>query len=270
MTTDRASFTRQWSVAALAPKVSRATLAPMRMSVVLLFGLLALSCGSSGSAAGGAGGTTGGNGGSATGGSGGTLTGGSGGSGTGGASGASTGGASTGGSSTDGGVPTVSCTADAGASPTPDPATRGGVSASDGTFVDECDAQGNLVEYGCETEQLCTDPPNPSCTSYETGKSSTQSFDCDGKCKEGRCEARCPEHGDQVVSKGTDASGKYVFDSAADDRDYACTLIFSGSGCVPGQGGVIDGLGLQTSFCTGGTFGNIQVAGCSYNCSFSY
>jgi len=229
-----------------------------------LSALALVACGSSGSdgsgGSGGVGGSVGGVGGSGTGGA---TTGGAGGT-------AATGGGSGGTSGSAGSVSTVACAADAGTSVTPDPSTRGAVSGSNGTFTDECNSAGNLVEYGCETQQVCSDPPNPGCTSYQTGKTDQQVFDCDGKCVNGRCEARCPAHGDPVVAQGTDGGGKYLFENSTDQRKYACALVFSGSGCVPGQGGTIDGLGLKGSFCTGGEFGNIQVAGCSYTCTFRY
>jgi hypothetical protein len=243
------------------------------------------SGGSAGSEAGGDGGTTsagsggsetGGDSGSTSGGSGGFETGGDGGSTSGGSGGSATGGSTGSGGSPTGGVGPVekgTCVANAGVTSEPvDAETKGVIRGDNGVFTDECDADGNLVEYVCETEMVCDEPPNPACESFTTGQVIAQNLDCVGTCVDGSCAARCPDFGDQVtyLTLG-EADGAATFRNETDGRNYSCDLIFEGgSDCRSesriGSSHTIQSLGLRGGPCTGLDFGNIGLEGCSYRC----
>ena len=151
---------------------------------------------------------------------------------------------------------------------------------TNGSFTDECDADGNLLEYVCETMQVCVDPPNPICTYPQTGAVVPRPFDCDGQCVDGTCNSRCAAFGDMLVwvEVGPDTA---VFDSAADDRRLSCMLLFDAANDTfdcntspqPGDATTITSLGLHGSWCTGGEWGNIGIGDpeqCAYACTYLY
>jgi hypothetical protein len=152
-----------------------------------------------------------------------------------------------------------------------DPEQVAEVVGSNGTFVDHCDGDGNLVEYVCETELVCAGGINPVCTAYETGSVSSELFDCVGTCEVGSCEARCPEIGDDVTYLSVPDATTATFVSESDGREYQCDLIFgpedtcNAAGRV-GQTHTIISLGLRGGPCTGTDFGNIGLQDCSYRC----
>jgi hypothetical protein len=182
---------------------------------------------------------------------------------------------------------TIDCTADASAimlGPG-DPGIADTVRGSNGTFIDTCDSTGNLVDYTCETVSVCGPGPNPGCQSYMTGRVVPKSINCSGHCASGRCDARCPAEGQAfhyVAVNNT--TGAVTIHNDSDGRTYVCTLLFDNaqdsfdctkSPAVGGQGSVVS-LGLQGTYCTGTSFGNIgvneagQPAGlenCAYGCS---
>lgn len=154
----------------------------------------------------------------------------------------------------------------------PSPEVAHVFSGSNGTFADRCDEHGNLVAFQCEAVPPPCDRtsgiPNP-CPTFLvfTGKvipnQDSATIDCDGQCRDGRCNGRCPQQADEVTLLGRDADGNPIIRNATDGRVYACQS--SGEAqCGPGptiRAGYIAALGLNTSdgFCTGKTIGGIGV-----------
>jgi hypothetical protein len=184
-------------------------------------------------------------------------------------------------------VPTTRIVCQANATPIgnvgANPSVAATVVGANGTFVDHCDAQGNLVNYSCETALLCGPAPNPSCTSYETGNVITNAIDCAGHCAGGTCDGRCPMQGDRLAYVSVDPSGGAVLTNVTQGRRYVCTVFFTGPGfnCatmpMPGAPAVVYSLGLHGLYCTGAQFGNIGVSlnlnapteNCGYACSIA-
>jgi hypothetical protein len=105
------------------------------------------------------------------------------------------------------------------------PDTRKTITGSNGTFTDECDAAGNLVEYACEVMQVCSGVPNPDCKpGPETGKVVSQNIDCLGHCSNGTCPSRCAQMGDLVHLESIGgASGRAItVRNLTDGRRYSC------------------------------------------------
>lgn len=159
------------------------------------------------------------------------------------------------------------------------PEVRHTWSGSNGTFADSCDANGNLVEYGCAGQEApCNGGPDPNgCDGplVNTGVVAAPTvLDCGGTCHDGRCDGRCPQQGDRVTLEGTDTDGNVVVRNDSQGRVYSCQSDQS-EACTPatgGQTGTIGGLGLGPGYCTGSAFGSFQVAldsggTCSYACS---
>jgi hypothetical protein len=169
------------------------------------------------------------------------------------------------------------CTVDGGASDAigPDPERREQTRGVNGEFVDACNSDGNLMEFFCEVKVECEEPPNPVCVSYQSGKVTSQLFDCGGKCANGECNARCPAIGDVLIyeSLGDDGAAGFKFVEAP--RHFQCTLLFDNPNdsydCKTspqiGQEVEVQSLGLSGPFCTGGAIGNIGLLNCSYACS---
>jgi hypothetical protein len=74
-----------------------------------------------------------------------------------------------------------------------DAAVRNRVSGSNGVFVDDCDANGDLIEQVCASELIeecndfdCSEEPQP------TDVVSTVVVPCAGGCLDGVCASRCP------------------------------------------------------------------------------
>ena len=106
-----------------------------------------------------------------------------------GASGGADGGAGAGGSAGDGGAagsPATQCSKQIGMAQMPlDPKTRGTIEGANGTFTDECNAEGNLIEYQCAFETVCG---GMECAPYPTGQVLPSTIDCNGACQDGVCD----------------------------------------------------------------------------------
>lgn len=170
-----------------------------------------------------------------------------------------------------------------------DPTTVQSVTGTNGSFSDACDGSGNLTEYLCETKMECGPGPNPACYDKQTGKVIPKTYDCNGKCNAGTCDARCPASGQQLTYESVDQEGNPVLKNSADGRRYACQLTWDNPkdayDCVKapfvGEKGRVASLGLSTHQCTGGEIGNIGVAiegvqpptgggqHCTYTCSIT-
>jgi len=178
--------------------------------------------------------------------------------------------------STGSGLPAFFCEENAPPTEELNPDEKKEIEGKNGTFVDECDANGNLVEYVCDTVTECGPPPNPDCDTFQTGEVIPMEFDCDGTCVDGTCVSRCPDFGDMLeyIAVGPTV----VFRNLEDSRLYSCTLIFdiqsdnydcATDPAVDDQT-VVHSLGLQTEWCTGGAIGNIGTGNpqqCTYSCS---
>lgn len=162
----------------------------------------------------------------------------------------------------------------------PDPTRRRSIMGANGTFTDECDGAGNLLEYVCEVVLECGPGPNPACPQRQTGEVVPAMFDCAGTCMNGTCVGRCPDHGDEVEYlevTGVDV----VFENHTDARRYDCVMSFDQTNepydCTndPAVGDVttVYGLGLMSVWCTGTQSFNIGTSidateqQCSYMCT---
>jgi hypothetical protein len=163
----------------------------------------------------------------------------------------------------------LTCVPDAGATASgpSDPAVPDVVSGTNGVFSDACDAQGNLVDYYCETFNVCGPGPNPSCQMYLTGRVVSQNVDCSGHCSTASCDSRCPAIGQRFHYAAVGASGAATIVNDSDGRTYACSVLYDNpndsfsctTGPTVGMAGTITSLGMHGSYCTGKGFGNIGV-----------
>lgn len=155
--------------------------------------------------------------------------------------------------------------------------------------TDSCDARGNLVSYQCEEVHVRC--PNGGrrggrhnrhmeapCLE-RTGRVKADTVDCDGQCRAGACNKRCPQFGDKLTYLRIDADGNSVFVNASDPRRIACSMVFDQkkdnfdckTGPKVGDVITVEGLGMSTTMCTGGTWGNLGTRRCSYGgCRFVY
>lgn len=77
---------------------------------------------------------------------------------------------------------------------------RGTAVGSNGTFTDECDGNGNLVEYSCGF--VCR---NGSCS--PSGRVESERVDCAGECVGGACFQWCARPGDMFFVEGVTPEG---------------------------------------------------------------
>ncbi len=139
--------------------------------------------------------------------------------------------------------------------------------ASNGTFSDNCDENGNLLDYKCVAETKCGPGPNPACNNLDTGEVASTTVDCAGTCMNGRCDSRCPQQGDHLTFLETQPDGSAVIHNDTDGRAYSCTLqtdspadSFDCKTVGAGQTGIVLSLGLSGRQCPGADFGGIGVA----------
>jgi hypothetical protein len=162
----------------------------------------------------------------------------------------------------------------------PNPEQRRTVTGENGTLSDECDQNGNLLEYVCEVVTECGPGPNPECNNRQTGDVVPQMFDCAGGCVDGTCVARCPEEGDPVGYVEV-AGVDVILENGIDGRRYDCLMSFDQANepydCTNdpavGDNTLVFGLGLMSQWCTGtqafniGTSMDGQVQQCTYMCT---
>jgi hypothetical protein len=88
-----------------------------------------------------------------------------------------------------------------------------------GTFVDMCDAEGNLVEYVCQYT-----PTTPQDPGQYTGDVIPTMVNCGGKCTDGTCyvSKSCPEGNDEVTWVSASATSVVIDNPRAQVR-YTCT-----------------------------------------------
>jgi len=172
-------------------------------------------------------------------------------------------------------TPVEVCEPGAATASTSDVELRQSWTGGNGSYTDHCDANGNLVEYGCDAQVVCSLPFSHVPPDIErTGEVVATAVDCNGSCSEGACRSSCPDVGDIVTYLEVDASAASFLNETKGER-YDCALIFDNPrdsfDCSndprPGDAEVIAGLGLFGSFCTSKNFGNIGLeSGCSYRC----
>ena len=111
---------------------------------------------------------------------------------------------------------------------------------TNGTFADACDANGNLIEYSCQT--ACAVPRiNPTggvsgfgtggvgagggavCIPAQSGTVTSQTIDCGGACAEGACFGWCADIGDEFVVTSAASTGLSV---ERDGFAYVCSVAF--------------------------------------------
>jgi hypothetical protein len=141
-----------------------------------------------------------------------------------------------------------------------DPSLAQTVTGDGGTFSDTCDGGGNLKEYLCEVKTECGPGPNPWCDTKQTGKVISKDYDCNGGCKSGACDSRCPAPGQQVTYESVDADGNPVLVNTVDGRKYSKDVYDCKKAPFVGEKGRVASLGLKGKFCTGGEIGNIGIA----------
>jgi hypothetical protein len=162
---------------------------------------------------------------------------------------------------------TVTCTAGASANVAINAEVRHTFAGMNGSFVDACNGQGNLLQYSCETETAshC----DMGCVEVNTGRvAQPELVDCVGACRDGRCDGRCPHQGDHVTFVGDGPDAHAIVRNDSDGRVYTCTIAgdagCSASGGCPGaaETGTVTGLGLQygEGRCTGTDIGTMAVA----------
>jgi hypothetical protein len=88
-----------------------------------------------------------------------------------------------------------------GANPSPNSyrKTRATTTGLNGAFTDECDADGNLVEYACESECRPTPGSDIITDCHRTGNVVRETWDCGGRCVDGTGPLWCPEDDDLLA-----------------------------------------------------------------------
>ncbi len=100
---------------------------------------------------------------------------------------------------------------------------RGG-RRGNGTFSDECDSSGDLIDYKCEsTQQSVGGGSDPGAAIYTvTGMVTSVSIPCGGGCVSGTCVGVCPELGDTMRFVSIDAESNAVLEDLRTGWRYAC------------------------------------------------
>jgi hypothetical protein len=168
-----------------------------------------------------------------------------------------------------------------------DPGIKRTVQGTNGTFTDQCDGAGNLVDFQCESQMNCMPGPGPDplpiCTMTDTGKVLSQSYDCSGHCADGTCYSRCPVLGDLLTYISVDSTtGDATLENQTDHHRYVCRLGFDAPGDAYDcknqlmSGSVVEMVTQGSQFCTGGPFGAFGVGApgdasigsdrCDYDC----
>lgn len=136
---------------------------------------------------------------------------------------------------------------------------------ANGTFVDECNEDGNLVEYACGTE--------PVYEGYEilelfTDEVVPTTIDCGGTCVDGRCPSQCPAADAALIYLEVHADGSIVIQDLATGAQLVCE---STNGCTAAfeVGAAVDiaHTWKQDALCIPARPGRIKIAGeCFYSC----
>jgi hypothetical protein len=137
------------------------------------------------------------------------------------------------------GAPQVTCMDPDHVAPDYGVTVKGATTGANGSFSDECDSAGNLVEYQCEFGGDCLRDerdaaPVPAtggsggtagiCAPVQTGNVVPLQVDCDGRCVNGACERYCADFGDgfSVVDV---APGELVTLESDEGRLFDCAAL---------------------------------------------
>jgi hypothetical protein len=137
-----------------------------------------------------------------------------------------------------------------------------------GSFIDSCDVQGDLVMYACDTvpEEVCDEFE---CYETDTATSSVASktVDCLGTCASGQCESVCPESNDTLRFDGG-SEAELIVTNLTSNVQYTCARNSHCDALPPiGSQETIEYFGAPHDTCMGmSTFG-ASIAGCSLECS---
>jgi len=173
------------------------------------------------------------------------------------------------------------------------------IDATQGHFEDHCDANGDLVQYQCETTAML----DPNCVYYDpalplsssvvapncgyvyvpTGNVIEGVNACAGRCQDAACPDECPDYDEKVTYLAIDPStGRAEFSFPRFNKTLDCELIFDrdsdGYDCMldpqPNREVDIPSLGLSSLYCLEGDIGNIGmddpthdgIEECAYRC----
>jgi hypothetical protein len=96
-----------------------------------------------------------------------------------------------------------------------------------GSYVDHCDADGDVVEHHCETRAEI-DPTTHRLRYFDTGRVGSDAIDCRGYCASGACPSRCPGFFDEL--RYLSVGGEFArFENQVDGRRYDCELTWDRS-----------------------------------------
>ena len=173
------------------------------------------------------------------------------------------------------------------------------IDATEGHFEDHCDANGDLVQYQCETIAML----DPNCAYYDsalplpssvvapncgyvyvpTGNVIEGVYACAGRCQDAACPDECPDYDEKVTYLAIDPStGRAEFSFPRFNKTLDCELIFDrdsdGYDCMldpqPNREVDLPSLGLSSLYCLEGDIGNIGmddpthggIEECAYRC----
>jgi hypothetical protein len=97
------------------------------------------------------------------------------------------------------------------------PAQLGG---TNGTFVDVCTSDGNLIDRSCRLMDKSQGPP----WFVYTGAVASSFYDCGGACQNGTCLSACPSSGETVAFESAAADGYLVVRNQTEGRRYGCVV----------------------------------------------
>jgi hypothetical protein len=169
-----------------------------------------------------------------------------------------------------------------------DTRVRSKTSGTNGSFTDECDASGNLVEYACEVG-LCTNAKIAvpiggfggfaqggagGITMCLTGNVSSRTIDCGGHCDEGTCFGWCATQGGEAFNvTGVDGSALTM---TMGNYEYTCSVAFQREGydCLDqelvGRSMVVTSLGNCTGASTTWGWDDLDsslIEECAFTCT---
>jgi hypothetical protein len=109
---------------------------------------------------------------------------------------------------------------------------KGTTVGTNGTFEDECDDSGDLIEQVCETQLTCNSPggggfggnADAACAPREqpTGIVGQRTINCFGTCADGACEIPCPKMGDVVTVTAVETNSQYELDPGIEGLRFVC------------------------------------------------
>jgi hypothetical protein len=149
------------------------------------------------------------------------------------------------------------------------PEKRQTVSGLNGTFIDECDEHGDLVEYSCDYYR---EWDLNYLGNVETGDVTANTIDCGGSCHEGACVSQCPRVGD-IITYLAIADDAAMLRNETQGQDYKCVLEYVRGGdynCHDdpeiGVAYPVDQEGHQHTLCVEEEIFQVTLEYCFYKC----